>query len=216
MTVHPFHHIPAAQTGYPAQNQPNGPPQPDGFWAIKIGDVLTLAILTVQAGIFAAQAYLAHKQRQIMSGQLKAAESASIAAAKAADAALAALDRPWLYIEGQKNTRINWMIGRGDLTAEFRITNHGKAPAILASVNGIVFLGYENSASAPFGEQGFSQTILKFPSPGELAIFLAQHATWPLVDVSDDPERVASIIEKPVSGPRTWTSPVWGRKRWLA
>ncbi len=214
MTVHPFHYIPAAQTGYPAKYQPNGPPQPDGFWAIKIGDVLTLVILTVQAGIFAAQAYLSHKQRDIMSGQLKAAEAASTAAAKAADAALAALDRPWLSIEGLKNTRGNWMSGQGDLTAEFHVSNHGKAPAILASVNAILFLGYENIAATPFGGEKIPQTVLKFPSSEpELRSFLTRLSKWPLVDVSDNLELVDAIIPKPASGPRTFIRPLWGPKR---
>jgi hypothetical protein len=170
---------------------------------IQAGSALATVFLTI--GLLVAtgmQAATADRQRRLMSRQLKTAKIAANAADRAANAALAVIDRPWLTIEGLKNTRLQWMSGQSDLTAEFFIANHGKAPALLVTVQACLFLGYEQDVVA--GEPKPPLSVLKFPAAHELKFFRLRLCEWPLVN-TNMAERYQQLLDLGAQpGPKIW------------
>jgi hypothetical protein len=164
----PFLHAePAAGTAYGIHVQNYGQPQPNEFWAIKIGDVLTIFILFVQALIFLVQAYLAHRQRIAMDGQLKATQTA-------ASAALASLDRPWLFVCDLKLNQAEWSNAEQPLVAELCIANYGKAPAFIKSLKIAHFRGPHHHNGYPI--KPLPDGMKNFPAVSDLETFFARNA----------------------------------------
>ena len=77
------------------------------------------------------------------------------AATNAAEAALKALDRPWLFINQPLHTRDAWISGRSGLSAIITVTNHGKAPAIVERFAAQLFVNFNGSITASDGDEQF-------------------------------------------------------------
>jgi len=129
---------------------------------------LTLLVTIFQGCILLRQARIADKQRLLMKGQLKATETA-------ADAALAALARPWIFIEDSFCNKGIWLgetsIG---LTAQFRLANYGNAPAQVSYLRVALFPGPHHHNGMP--EKFRTRSIIDFPDAACLERFLEVHA----------------------------------------
>jgi hypothetical protein len=116
--------------------------------------------------------------------QFEIADRNARAAERAADATLAALDRPWLFIDPPQQNRPRWLRGEGPLEAMLTIGNYGSAPAVVHAIYGRLFIaprrGIEIS-QVPFDVKSIG--AMQFPKPSELERFrLANRRTpfrWP-------------------------------------
>jgi hypothetical protein len=116
--------------------------------------------------MYGKQAGIMDHQRKLMEGQLKATQAT-------ADAAIAAIDRPFIFIESastledRRNAEIELFIAR------FRLANYGNAPASLVSIRGQVFVALEPDwAPRVPANLAFPQTALIFPNERQIRNFV--------------------------------------------
>lgn len=123
---------------------------------------------------------------KVSEAALRSAEAAEVAA----NAALAALDRPWLVIEGIDHNELDWLECKNPLIAEFRIANYGKAPAHIKSIHICHFRGPNQHSWPPPWE--VPATIVNPPEgERELNSFLHRRGGRPhflIYRPRDDPE----------------------------
>jgi hypothetical protein len=130
-------------------------------WILAVAALGRLAVLCIQAAIYS-------RQRELMAGQLKATEVA-------ADAALAALARPWIFIEEVSCNKSDWLNETSvNLTGKFRLTNYGNAPAHISSLRVALFAG-------PHCHNGIrnelrTERIIDFPQAETLEQFITLRA----------------------------------------
>lgn len=105
------------------------------------------------------------------------------AAQASADAALAALDRPWLMLEGFRLNKSAWQNGNAPLKAQFRISNYGKAPAVIKDLKIVHFRGpHHHNGMPPNFERYFGLSFLpRIPEPNEFVSFVDRYSK-PLLD----------------------------------
>lgn len=94
------------------------------------------------------------------------------AAQASADAALAALDRPWLIIEGFNLSERQWKMGSAPLKGQFKISNYGKAPAVIKKLQIAHFRGPHHCEGTPHGLEG---KIFNMPNSDEFEQFVERH-----------------------------------------
>jgi hypothetical protein len=136
-------------------------------WILTAVGIGQLVILGVQAGIY-------HRQRVLMEGQLKATQTA-------AEASLAALERPWLIVEGFKLNEKDWIDCVDPLIAEFEIANYGKAPAFIKRIVVCHFRGPHHHNGFP--SSVFPEGVLRFPEKDDLAAFLNRNGKVTLREI---------------------------------
>lgn len=109
--------------------------------------------------------------------QLYAAGEKQIAIAeKSANAALAALDRPWLVIESLHHNRNEWVAAKDRLTASFRIRNYGTSPAFIDvdHIEGLVFYSFKRHDDKETSTENAGGS-LHFPSADKIGEFIASN-----------------------------------------
>lgn len=143
-------------------DSPSSTPQQSENTADVIG-FLTLGVIAFQAWIY-------RQQRDLMAGQLRATETA-------ANAALAALDRPWLVVEIIGDNELTWLNGDQELHANFKIANYGKAPAVIKSLKIVHFRGPDHHNGRPPFD--LPSDVLDFPGTAELIGFVHQRGHMP-------------------------------------
>jgi hypothetical protein len=106
---------------------------------------------------------------------LKATEKAANAAETAANAALLALDRPWIHVEALRNIQDNPSPQIERAIAGFKLTNHGKAPACVLSVKATLFYspGLYHAKELP---KPLPNTMKDFPTAEAVRVFKATHS----------------------------------------
>jgi hypothetical protein len=96
---------------------------------------------------------------------------AARAAEKSADAALASMDRPWLFLSDPIHNWSSWLVGEGGLAVIFSLKNYGTAPAFITSISCAVFLNPgHGSRLAEIGDIG-DHDIVDIPPPTEFHAF---------------------------------------------
>jgi len=84
-----------------------------------------------------------------------------VATESAANAALAALARPWLLIVDPKTNYVEWIKGSAQMQVSFTISNYGNAPAVILNIKAVLFLGEHHNAGTP--EHLRPHDFLEFP-----------------------------------------------------
>jgi hypothetical protein len=102
------------------------------------------------------------------------------AAKAAADAALLALDRPWLHIESLRNILTNPTPQTERPIAGFKITNHGKAPASILSIKAILFYSPGRQLERNFPIKPLPITMRDFPKANILGTFRYKNTKDPV------------------------------------
>ena len=87
----------------------------------------------------------------------------------ATDVALAALDRPWLVLEAFGLNEVEWLNGEGALRASFKISNYGKAPAIIKGLWVTHFRGPHHHNGLPPFDLG---NVYNLPSKEDFGQFV--------------------------------------------
>lgn len=102
----------------------------------------------------------------------KAGERQIAVAEKAANAALAALDRPWLVIESANHNEYDWRHGN-ILIGTFRIHNYGKAPAFIPfdTLKAVVFA----STAPDYFDKISDQNRIRFPDANNREDFIKRN-----------------------------------------
>lgn len=118
---------------------------------------------------------------------------AARAAEKAANAAIAALDRPWLVIENIKYNWHEWTAAEEPLTAQFRVRNYGKVPAFIIMMKAILF----QSPPDGFPVSLLPRGIMKFPDKTALHNFINEFAGDPFMETAASRDR--TVTNSPVS-----------------
>ncbi|WP_220092285.1 hypothetical protein, partial [Aerococcus loyolae] len=108
----------------------------------------------------------------------KTARISADAAKVVADAALAALDRPWLVIEDVKCNWNEWTSCEGELVGQFRIGNYGKGPALITSIKAVFF----QSPSNGFPINPLPEGIRDFPDVVGLREFINKYSRNPFTE----------------------------------
>jgi len=128
-----------------------------------------LAVVGVgQYFVLVRQAAIYSEQRRLMEGQLKATQAS-------ADAALAALARPWIFIEKAHSNVSKWLEdGNADLIAKFTLANYGNAPAHVSYLQVALFPGPHHHNGMP--KELRTERIIDFPEVDSLEYFIVNHA----------------------------------------
>lgn len=138
-------------------------------------DLLSALFTGILVVVGIAQAGLFFWQLILIKRSMSDNKTVARAAQASADAALAALDRPWLMFEGfELNTR-SWSNGNAPLKSQFRISNYGKAPAIIKSLKVVHFRGpHHHNGLSPHFPPDF---LLSIPEPNDFFSFVDKHAS---------------------------------------
>ena len=112
-----------------------------------------------------------------------------------ANAALASLDRPWLFIERLAHNERDWKDGKAELIAEFRIVNHGRVPAVIMEIKAIFFRSPGRFGDKDFPIQKLPDNIIRFPDPEQLNQFIHIRGQSPFIDISGLPNLSGQVIQ---------------------
>jgi len=127
------------------------------------------------------QLFMFWRQLGIMKASMNDTKAVSEAAKLSANAAVAALDRPWLFVNKPMHNQNAWIAGDGALSVMFSLTNYGKAPAIIHSIKGVIFASPGRGTKV--SEIGLATmdvpTILDFPASNDLQTFMNDRARTP-------------------------------------
>jgi len=142
-----------------------------GDKAALISAIATVVIMLLTISLAVSTALLWKEAKR--AGEI--AKKSAIAAEKAADAALAALERPWIVIEGLECNRKSWIAAEMPLVAKFRIANYGNAPAFILSLNVAFFLS-PGEFSKSFPDVAMPDAIKCPPSAEAMLQFINKFA----------------------------------------
>ena len=142
---------------------------------ITITGIIIAFASSVSAGIGIAIYCVYRDQAGTMGRQLIATETA-------ATAALAALARPWLFVEGLKCDVLSWLQCKEGLIADFHIFNYGNAPAAIKALRVAFFMGPHHHNGLP--EELRTKNILNFPCAEELGRFIYNHGRNTMTDTT--------------------------------
>ncbi len=169
------------------------------FFSAEIAtNLLLVAVGFGQLRVFARQAEISDAQRLLMEGQLRATEVA-------ANAALAALDRPYISIESLFHMKGEWEINDDTLRVQFKLANYGKVPAFVELLRGVAFVALPPGTEADFPIKPLPKAMKYFPQRENLRFFRSANALPPLTFVAE--------IDSPVSTPGSDRKKVMMRHR---
>jgi len=137
--------------------------------------VYLVFVTAITAAILLGQLRMFWRQLGTMNTSVKHSETV-------AKTALAALDRPWLFVTYSRHNQFAWTNGDDGLSVVFSLTNYGKAPAIVLSIKGAIFPspGPRNKISEVGPATVIKESgIVDFPSRSELQTFKDQWARAP-------------------------------------
>lgn len=167
-------------------------PKHSGEGSVRWTDI---AVVVLTAGLFLAallQWDALRKQVRKLGETIQAEKIASAERAKEterqisvsekiADAAIAALDRPWLFLDRKEHNTTVWTRGKDDLTVIFSLSNYGKAPAFIHSIRAAIFPSPgPKSKIPPAIINGTKSNVIDFPEVESLADFKEKYCRPPL------------------------------------
>jgi hypothetical protein len=146
-------------------------------WVCKpsLTDSLIVFVGTGQLFLIGRQSRISDRQRELMEGQLKATQIA-------ADAALASLDHPWVFLTDITSTWESWIVGDDGLAASFTLNNYGRAPAFISGIQCAIFVSPgPGNKIADIGQGTDLLGVFDFPAEKEVQEFRFRHCREPRI-----------------------------------
>jgi hypothetical protein len=170
---------------------------PKTFWE-KTADDPVAAFTAMLTAFTAVLATVAIIQIYFLTKSDENTRIAAEAAKTSAEAALAALDRPWLFVDTATHNKQAWASCNDELFAKIKISNYGKAPAFVNVVKAVLFLGLTPLKAKDFPVHPLPEDIQIFPNESELRGFIGKHGRQAFID-DDSPDKTEGTINKPLT-----------------